>query len=524
MTTSLDTIGPGLVLGRYELLMPIARGGMAAVWAARAHGARGFETVVAIKTMLPSLSEDPNAVTMFLDEARVASRVKHPNVVQVLDLGEHRDLLYQTMEWIDGDSLSVVMREAFSRGEMIPLPLLIRIAVDACRGLHAAHELKDDEGNLIGLVHRDVSPQNILLSMNGIVKVADFGIAKSAQTQSIKTEPGSIKGKIAYISPEQVLGEVVDRRTDIFALGIILYQLLTGKHPFRGDNEYATIQNLISKSIPPPRLFAPDVISDALDKAVKKALARRREDRFATALEMGRTLERILGSELESATTEALSEYLQIQIGDRSKDRRNNLKYALSEIQNRKANNAAMMLAVAAPHAAGNDSVMSSRWQIDPQMLVVSVDATSGSNTLSTNTVTQAVGSPAAMAKRSWLRWGVLAALVVPFGALAFWSGHRFQSAASVAPVASEVTEPSPSAPAASSAANNVAPGNQGQPSSGVDSAAAGVSATPAGATALPLRGAAKLSSGHGPPGSTKPVAAPTKTTPPHGGVSDPGF
>ena len=229
----------GLTLGRYELLVPIAQGGTAAVWAARMKGPRGFEKIVAAKVMLTELLDDPDAETMFLDEARLVARIRHPNVAEVLDLGEERGVLFLVMEWVDGEPLTVIAREARALGG-VPLNIALKIAKQACAGLHAAHDLRDDQGTLVGLVHRDVSPQNVLVGHDGQVKVIDFGVAKAASNQ-LRTSVGQMKGKVAYMAPEQALGEPVDRRTDVFALGVVLYQLITGKHPFRGDNEFATL-------------------------------------------------------------------------------------------------------------------------------------------------------------------------------------------------------------------------------------------------------------------------------------------
>src|SRR5262249_52176616 len=176
---TLQEIQPGQTLGRYEFLVPIAEGGMAAVWAARLKGSRGFSKTVAVKTMLPTVSDDPQFEQMFLDEAQICARIKHPNVVEILDLGEQDDVLYLVMEWVDGEPLSSVRRAAAKQGNL-PRSIAVKIIADAAAGLHAAHELKDELGNPVGLVHRDISPQNILLAYDGGVKIVDFGVAKAA--------------------------------------------------------------------------------------------------------------------------------------------------------------------------------------------------------------------------------------------------------------------------------------------------------------------------------------------------------
>jgi len=229
----LDDLTAGQVLGRYELLLPIAKGGMASVWAARLRGTRGFQKMVAIKTMLPGLVDDAHFEQMFLDEARLASQVRHPHVIEILDLGEVDHILFLVMEWVDGEPLNIIMKYAATRGG-IPLAIAVSITAQVCRGLHAAHELRDQDGTLFGLVHRDVSPQNVLLTYDGVVKLVDFGVAKATSRASNETEAGQLKGKIAYMSPEQLRGERIDRRTDVFAVGILLYIMTTGTHPFRG--------------------------------------------------------------------------------------------------------------------------------------------------------------------------------------------------------------------------------------------------------------------------------------------------
>ncbi len=272
--------------------MPLATGATADVWAARMPGA--IEKIVAIKAMSTDMSadSDADAESMFLDEARIVSRIRHPNVGTVIELGDVDDLLFIVMDWIEGEPLQVVMREA--RAGM-PLPIAIRIAQQAAAGLHAAHDLCNDDGKPIGLVHRDVSPQNILVCYDGIVKVIDFGVAK-AESNLQRTNVGQLKGKVPYMAPEQAMGDPVDRRTDIFALGVVLYQLVTGKHPFRGENEFATLARIRDKNpADPPRRHVPDLPA-ALEDAMLTALAKKREQRFATMHEFSRALDRAVPS------------------------------------------------------------------------------------------------------------------------------------------------------------------------------------------------------------------------------------
>ena len=218
---------PGTRLGRYELLVPIARGGMARVWAARMNGQRGFQKLVALKTILPHLAEEPEFERMFLDEARIASGVHHPNVCEIYELGEEQRTLYLAMEWVSGDSLARVLR-ASGKTEAIDPRVIARVIADACAGLHAAHELTDEDGRALGVVHRDLSPHNILLTADGTAKVADFGVAKALGQLHEATSAGQLKGKIAYMAPEQVTGAGIDRRSDVFSLGCVLYEATTG--------------------------------------------------------------------------------------------------------------------------------------------------------------------------------------------------------------------------------------------------------------------------------------------------------
>src|SRR3954465_15552727 len=207
-TSPSSHLSSGSALGRYELLMPIAKGGMAQVWAARLHGTRGFQKVVAIKTILSGAIDDARMEEMFLVEAELASQIHHPNVVGTIDLGEHEGILYLVMEWVDGESLNVLMAKAANHGG-VPLPIGVNLIGQACKGLFAAHTLRDDQGALLGVVHRDVSPHNLLVTFTGTAKVVDFGIAKATSLAS-STEVGEVKGKFAYMAPEQVRAQAVD--------------------------------------------------------------------------------------------------------------------------------------------------------------------------------------------------------------------------------------------------------------------------------------------------------------------------
>lgn len=328
-------LSSGSALGRYELLLPIAKGGMAEVWAARLHGTRGFQKVVAIKTILPGAIDDARMEEMFLVEAELASKIHHPNVVGTIDLGEHEGVLYLVMEWVDGESLNVLMQKAASHGG-VPLPIGVNLIGQACQGLYAAHNLRDDEGALLGVVHRDVSPHNLLVTFTGTAKVVDFGIAKATSLAS-STEVGEVKGKFAYMAPEQVRAQAVDARTDLFALGILLYQITTGKHPFRGENPGETLQNICSERGPtPPSAFLPDYPAE-LEAVVLKALAKNPDQRFSSANEMLTALERAMPGPLEASFEVQVAEYLKQLFGSRTTERRTALRVAQERVDQLRA-------------------------------------------------------------------------------------------------------------------------------------------------------------------------------------------
>jgi serine/threonine-protein kinase len=325
---SLDDIRPGATIGRFEFLVPIAKGGMAAVWAARLKGSRGFSKTVAIKTMLPMLSDDPMFEQMFLDEAQIAALIHHPNVVEIMDLGEQDGILFQVMEYVDGESLATVLRTQNKKKERIPLEIAVQIIIDACRGLHAAHELKNVDGTLLGLVHRDISPQNIMITYDGVVKLVDFGVAKAAGRTTSETTAGQIKGKAPYMAPEQALGQHVDRRTDVFAMGIVLYQITTGKHPFRGENDIATLHNILHNDLPSPRFVDPQ-FPRPLESAIHRALSRDITQRFASAKDMADALSRVFPPTRRRTDVADVGTFVQNLLGESGNRRRMALAEAI---------------------------------------------------------------------------------------------------------------------------------------------------------------------------------------------------
>ena len=274
-------------IGRYEVLGPLAKGGMAEILLARLVGPSGFERPVVLKRIRDDLDGSQRELTgMFLDEARLAAQIRHPNVIHVEDLGTDADgAPYLVMEYLEGENASNVTRRLQTRGERLPHALAAYIVAESCAGLHAAHELRDADGQLLGLVHRDVSPHNVFVTYEGVVKIVDFGVAQTA----VMGETSANRGKVEYMAPEQASGGPLDRRADIFALGTVLYELLTGHRLFKRFTASATIRALTNDPIVPPRRVASD-IPPALEAICMRALARSPEDRYASAAEMRRDL------------------------------------------------------------------------------------------------------------------------------------------------------------------------------------------------------------------------------------------
>jgi serine/threonine-protein kinase len=322
---------PGDRLGRYRLLTPIAKGGMGQVWAARQSGVRGFHTLVAVKTIIAS-DEDANLDQMLFDEALLASHVRHPNVVQTLDLGEESGTLYLVMEWVDGEPVDAILKRARSMGG-IPIPVSVHLVVQACRGLHAVHEARNAQGESLGIVHRDISPQNLLVTYSGTVKLVDFGVAKATQQCSVATEFGQVKGKFAYMSPEQVQGMPLDARADVFALGAVLYRITVGKHPFKSDSPAATLHNILTTEPLRPSIVRPDY-PEALEQVVMKALARDREQRFASAHEMMLALEQTLLAAPAASAEKATESLLSSLFEEQRVERHRALEAALQDLSN----------------------------------------------------------------------------------------------------------------------------------------------------------------------------------------------
>ena len=274
---------------RYDTILKLASGGMATVWVGTVRGALGFRQLVAIKKPHPHLLGDPSFRSEIVAEARLASMIHHANVVDVRDVEIDGESISLVMDYIEGASLGELLVACANAGKPLPPRVAVRIAVDALAGLHAAHELVDERDRPVGLVHRDVSPQNILVGTDGIARVADFGVAKFARKNMASTSEGSLKGKLAYMAPEYLRGESIDRRFDIFALGIVLWETLTGKRLFRGANEAETLRLLLEHH--PESLVTAAPAAAALEGVLATALARAVDERFQNAQAMAAALE-----------------------------------------------------------------------------------------------------------------------------------------------------------------------------------------------------------------------------------------
>ncbi len=294
--------------GKYYLIHRLAVGGMAEIFLAKQKGLEGFEKTICIKRIRPHLSSQPNFVRMFLNEAKLVVNLSHPNIVQIYDLGKVGESYFIAMEYVSGRDMSRIIPKA--RKKKIPFPVVyaLKIASDVLDGLYYAHNAVDTFGNLFGIVHRDVTPENIIVGYNGTVKLADFGIAK-ANTQLGQTKAGEIKGKLSYMSPEQAMGHDLDHRSDIFSLGAILYEWVTGTKLFSGDGDMAVLKSIIEGKIYPPTYFnkqVPKPVEDILMKALEKD----RDKRYQSGWDMQRDINAYIATTDFSPSNMHLSNFL----------------------------------------------------------------------------------------------------------------------------------------------------------------------------------------------------------------------
>jgi serine/threonine-protein kinase len=324
---------------------------MATVWVARD---LRENRLVAVKAMLSELVDEAEFVRMFIDEVRLVRSIRHPNVVTIHDVGEDDGVMWMSMEWVEGESLHAVIAEAGKR-RAIPPEMAVRIIADVASGLHAAHELRDPNGEPRGVVHRDISPHNILIGTNGVVKLVDFGVAKALGRVSELTRAGQLKGKFGYMSPEQALGMPVDRRSDLFALGIVLFELTTSRRLFRGDTDAETLRFVTTGDVPRPSTIDP-LYPLELELVVMKALAREPAARYATAQELANDLRAFLKSRHTVVPQSGVAGLLKRVVGTRIEQRRRALRAVLKTLAQEGAAGAELLSADPAFTPTGRDS------------------------------------------------------------------------------------------------------------------------------------------------------------------------
>ncbi len=290
----MSTLKKPVPFGKYYLLERINVGGMAEVFKAKTFGVEGFERLLAVKRILPNIAEDEEFITMFIDEAKIAVQLQHANIAQIFDLGKVDDSYFIALEYVNGRDLRSIFDRMRSRGEALPIALACHVMMQVCEGLDYAHNKRDGQGRELHLIHRDISPQNVLIGYDGEVKLIDFGIAKAAGKAST-TQAGILKGKFGYMSPEQVRGLPIDKRSDIFAVGIVLYELLTGERLFVGETDFSTLEKVRNVEIVPPSSYNKKIPQE-LERLMLKALARDPEDRYSNAIDLHDDLQSFLYS------------------------------------------------------------------------------------------------------------------------------------------------------------------------------------------------------------------------------------
>ncbi|MDP7040123.1 MAG: serine/threonine-protein kinase [Myxococcota bacterium] len=330
MSDKNPTVFSPKAFGRYLLIERIGEGGMAEIFWAQAQGFGGFEKELVIKRILPHLSEDPDFVEMFLREANLAARLQHPNIVQNYDIGCEEDVYFIAMEYVEGITVKDMLSHSARNSQKLPVEMVVFIARQFLRGLAFVHEYKDKSGQALGLIHRDITPSNVMVSRQGEVKVADFGVAK-AQVGDLKTatDSGSLKGKMGYLSPEQIIGEKVDHRLDIFAAGIVLYEMLTSRRLFKGSSDYNTLWLIQNGPVESLRGQRKDV-SELLERIVFRALERDTEKRYQNSAQLAEDLDRLSQVENFSFDTKDLGQWVDYRFGDNLNSRRQKINSTLA--------------------------------------------------------------------------------------------------------------------------------------------------------------------------------------------------
>jgi serine/threonine protein kinase len=305
---------------RYRVIDRLEAGGMAEVFRGEALSVQGFKKQVAIKRVLPHLAQNKSFIRMFIDEARLGARLNHANIVTVFDIGAADNTYFIVMEFVDGANLKTVLETLKKQGKRPSVKEVLYIGMEICKGLSHAHGLTDEQGKLLNIVHRDISPPNILMTRGGEVKVTDFGLAK-ATTQLEKTDPGVVKGKFSYLSPEAALGQEVDARTDVFAVGILMWEALAGRRLFLGDSDYETVKKVQRAEVPSLRGEHPDV-DEELDALLLKTMARERDERFQTAHDLGDAIADYLIGHRLKVTSYDIARMMQSVVATRTDEKR----------------------------------------------------------------------------------------------------------------------------------------------------------------------------------------------------------
>jgi eukaryotic-like serine/threonine-protein kinase len=418
----------GRRLGRYEVLARLASGGMAAVYVARALGVAGFERLFAVKVLHPHLAHEQEFITMFLDEARLAARIRHPNVVPTTDISDTQDAgYYLVMDYIEGDHLGALLQKAYKLGSRLPAPISLRVLVDTLEGLAAAHALTDESGRRINLVHRDVSPHNVMVSTDGIARITDFGVAK-AEVRLSTTRQGQFKGKLAYMAPEHASTGDADQRSDLFSAAIILWECLTGRRLFRAENQAATLNKICIEPIPMPSSVDPALA--AFDPVLERALARDPEQRFQTAEEFAEAIEERADALGGLANQRTVSKLVREYAADKIERDRELIRSAIAEISvtNGDSHGHALPTMPTAQHEPARQA------QNAPMPPPIALPQ-------------PAADTMPEPPRRNWALWAIGLALLVAAGAAL---GHRFitpSKPVAVVPVPVPVPPPAPAQP-----------------------------------------------------------------------------
>ncbi len=356
----------GTAFGKYTLIDRIAVGGMAEIFLAKQAGVEGFEKLLALKKIRPHLSGHENFVGMFLNEAKLAALLTHPNIVQIYDLGRVGESFFIAMEYVSGRDMSRVVPKCAALQIPLPIEYALKIASSALEALYYAHNKTDASGNPLHIVHRDVTPENILVAYTGAVKIADFGIAKATSQLDTRNETraGEIKGKLSYMSPEQCMGKDIDHRSDIFSLGVVLYEWLTGFRLFSGDNDMAVMNNIIEGKIYPPSYFK-GTIPEVIEMIIMKSLEKDRKKRYQSAWDMQFDIDSFLSSNEFTPSNIHLANFMQQIFAAELENEKQALKKYESEHRNEVIE-------------LGADALLLDEHSVEPEPTVATISAATG--------------------------------------------------------------------------------------------------------------------------------------------------